>query len=51
MGIPDRDDGSIERADLDGGNRWIIIPQGVTQTPKQMIRLSITKDRVAEVAK
>ena len=36
MGIPNRDDGSIERADLDGGNRRIIVPQGVTHTPKQI---------------
>jgi DNA-binding beta-propeller fold protein YncE len=36
MGIPSRDDGSIERADLDGGNRRIIVPQGVTHTPKQI---------------
>src|SRR5262249_56451262 len=36
MGIPDLDDGSIERADLDGGNRRAIVPQGVTHTPKQM---------------
>src|SRR5271170_6671038 len=36
MGIPSLDDGSIERADLDGGNRRVIIPQGVTHTPKQI---------------
>jgi hypothetical protein len=36
MGIPNLDDGSIERADLDGGNRRVIVPQGVTHTPKQM---------------
>jgi hypothetical protein len=36
MGIPSRNDGSIERADLEGGNRRIIIPQGVTHTPKQI---------------
>ena len=36
MGIPSLDDGSIERADLDGGNRKIIVPQGVTHTPKQL---------------
>lgn len=36
MGIPNLDDGSIERADLDGGNRRIIVPQGVTHTPKQI---------------
>jgi sugar lactone lactonase YvrE len=36
MGIPSLDDGSIERADLDGGNRRIIVPQGVTHTPKQI---------------
>jgi hypothetical protein len=36
MGIPNLDDGSIERADLDGRNRRVIVPQGVTHTPKQM---------------
>jgi hypothetical protein len=36
MGIPNLDDGSIERADLDGGNRRVIIPRGVTHTPKQI---------------
>jgi hypothetical protein len=36
MGIPNLDDGSIERADLDGKNRRIIVPQGITQTPKQI---------------
>jgi hypothetical protein len=36
MGIPRLDDGSIERADLDGGNRKTIVPKGVTHTPKQM---------------
>src|ERR1700740_2021512 len=36
MGVPNLDDGSIERADLDGRNRRIIIPQGVTHTPKQI---------------
>ncbi|WP_302059099.1 3-hydroxyacyl-CoA dehydrogenase [Paraburkholderia sp. CNPSo 3274] len=29
-------DGSIERADLDGNNRVVIVPQGVTHTPKQL---------------
>jgi DNA-binding beta-propeller fold protein YncE len=36
MGIPPLNDGSIERADLDGGNRKVIVPQGVTHTPKQL---------------
>ena len=36
MGVPNQDDGSIERADLDGGNRRMIVPQGVTHTPKQI---------------
>ncbi len=36
MGVPDLDDGSIERADLDGGNRRVIIPRGLTHTPKQV---------------
>ncbi|CAL78114.1 conserved hypothetical protein [Bradyrhizobium sp. ORS 278] len=37
MGVPNLDDGSIERADLDGGNRTVIVPQGHTHTPKQII--------------
>ena len=36
MGVPNLDDGSIERADLDGKNRRVIVPQGVTHTPKQI---------------
>jgi hypothetical protein len=36
MGVPNLDDGSIERADLDGGNRRVIVPQGITHTPKQL---------------
>jgi sugar lactone lactonase YvrE len=36
MGVPNLDDGSIERADLDGTNRKVIVPQGVTHTPKQI---------------
>src|SRR5437764_10427630 len=31
---PAANDGSIERADLDGKNRRVILPQGVTHTPK-----------------
>src|SRR6266542_4462425 len=33
---PSVNDGSIERADIDGKNRRIIVPQGVTHTPKQI---------------
>jgi len=36
MGVPDRNDGKIERADLDGRNRTTIIPEGATHTPKQI---------------
>jgi hypothetical protein len=36
MGIPSRNDGSIERADLDGGNRKVVVPEGGTHTPKQL---------------
>ena len=36
MGVPSRNDGSIERADLDGGNRVTIVPPGGTFTPKQL---------------
>jgi hypothetical protein len=38
MGVPELDDGSIERADLDGSDRRVIVPQGVTHTPKQIPR-------------
>ena len=36
MGVPSANDGSIERADLDGGNRKVIVPFGKTHTPKQI---------------
>jgi len=36
MGVPPLNDGSIERSDLDGGNRKVIVPPGVTHTPKQL---------------
>src|ERR1700747_688895 len=36
MGIPSKNDGSIERADLDGQNRVTIIAEGKTFTPKQL---------------
>jgi DNA-binding beta-propeller fold protein YncE len=36
MGNPKANDGSIERADLDGLNRKTIVPQGGTFTPKQV---------------
>ena len=36
MGVPNLNDGTIERADLDGGNRRVIVPPGVTFTPKQI---------------
>src|SRR3954471_4570877 len=36
MGVLNLDDGSIERADLDGGKRKVIVRQGVTHTPKQL---------------
>jgi hypothetical protein len=36
MGVPFLNDGSIERANLDGSNRVVIVPQGGTHTPKQL---------------
>src|SRR5580692_368155 len=36
MGVPYLNDGSIERADLDGTNRKVIVPEGITFTPKQL---------------
>jgi DNA-binding beta-propeller fold protein YncE len=37
MGIPSLNDGSVERADLNGKNRKVIVPIGDTHTPKQII--------------
>ena len=37
MGVPSLNDGSVERADLDGKNRKVIVPVGDTHTPKQII--------------
>jgi hypothetical protein len=37
MGIPNLNDGSIERADIDGKSRKTIVAQGGTHTPKQII--------------
>src|SRR5262245_49377603 len=36
MGVPSHNDGSIERADIDGSNRRTIVPEGATYTPKQI---------------
>src|SRR5580704_5548784 len=36
MGVPNLNDGSIERVNLDGSNRVTIVPKGVTFTPKQL---------------
>ena len=36
MGVPSKNDGSIERVDLDGQNRVTIIAEGKTFTPKQL---------------
>src|SRR4029077_3910405 len=36
MGIPTANDGSIERADIDGSNRRTIVHEGSTFTPKQL---------------
>jgi DNA-binding beta-propeller fold protein YncE len=36
MGVPSVNDGSIERADLDGSNRMTVVSSGVAFTPKQL---------------
>jgi hypothetical protein len=36
MGVPNLNDGSIERANLDGRNRRMIVPEGSMFTPKQL---------------
>jgi hypothetical protein len=37
MGVPNLNDGSIERADINGKNRKTIVSKGDTHTPKQLI--------------
>jgi hypothetical protein len=37
MGIPSLNGGSVERADIDGKNRKVIVAKGVTHSPKQII--------------
>jgi DNA-binding beta-propeller fold protein YncE len=37
MGNPSKNDGTIERVDLDGQNRKTIVPEGGTFTPKQLV--------------
>jgi len=36
MGVPSVNDGSIERCNLDGSDRKVIVPEGDTFTPKQL---------------
>jgi sugar lactone lactonase YvrE len=36
MGVTNLNDGPIERADFDGGNRQTMVPKGATFTPKQL---------------
>jgi hypothetical protein len=36
MGIPNANDGSLMRADLDGAHITTIVPEGATHTPKQL---------------
>jgi DNA-binding beta-propeller fold protein YncE len=43
MGNPKANDGTIDRADLDGGNITNIVPSGATWTPKQL--QLVTKNR------
>ena len=43
MGRPPLNDGSIERADLDGGNRVSVVPPGGTYTPKQLQLEHVTR--------
>src|SRR5947208_17171700 len=51
MGVPNLDDGSIERADLDGKNRRVIVPRGITHTPKQIHSMRKTASSIAAIAR
>jgi hypothetical protein len=47
MGIPSLDDGSIERADIDGKSRKVIVSAGNTHTPKQIILVFVEMEMKA----
>ena len=51
MGVPSRNDGSIERVDLDGRNRTTIVPDGATFTPKQLQLESRAASSTGPIAK
>src|SRR6201996_2477817 len=51
MGIPNLNDGSIERADIDGRNRRIIVPQGATHTPKQTTSIRTAANSIGATAR
>ena len=51
MGVPNLNDGSIERADLDGKNRKTIVPQGGTHTPKQIISIRRAASSTGAIAR
>jgi len=51
MGVPNLNDGSIERADIDGKNRKFIVPEGGTFTPKQLHLTRKTASFIGRIAK
>ena len=51
MGVPSRNDGSIERADLDGRNRTTIVPEGVTSRRSSSSSTSVAASSTGRTAK
>jgi Low-density lipoprotein receptor repeat class B len=51
MGVPNLNDGSIERADLDGRNRKIIVPKGGTFTPNSYTSIRRTASSIGRIGK
>ena len=51
MGIPYLNDGSVERADIDGKNRKVVVPQGATFTPSRFISMRRTANSMGATAR
>src|SRR5919107_4886994 len=51
MGVPNLNDGSIERADLDGRNRRMIIPEGGTFSQNSSILIRRAASCIGQIGK
>ena len=51
MGVPNLNDGSIERADLDGQNRRMIVSEGAHSLQNSSISIRRTANRIGRIGK